>query len=230
MTVPDPETALRDAACLILLETRGAATFVYMGRRPVTQLFMPDKWVFPGGRVDAGDLAAASAVRSEPATGWHSALLPFALAAIRETAEETGLVVGRDFGRPLDPVPAPGWETFHSASIEPLLGALQPVARAITPPGRVRRYDTWFFAVDQADVHAREWTSDGELLDAAWFDEDNARALDMPPITRLVFEDALAWRSAGQQQRRPPRVPFYAQGANRYERRLIDPATLVVAP
>src|SRR5262249_7924154 len=115
----------RDAATLILV--RGGRE-VMMGQRAKGHVFMPDKWVFPGGRVDPGDAKAlaARALTGETEAlrgrGWIVRRPPraFALAATRETREEAGLIVGGDAG--------------------PDLSKLSFVARAITPPYRPRRF------------------------------------------------------------------------------------------
>jgi 8-oxo-dGTP pyrophosphatase MutT (NUDIX family) len=173
----------RDAATLILVR-RGRE--VMMGQRSKGHVFMPDKWVFPGGRVDPGDARAKAATELTAETeallrkGTISRRPPraFALAATRETLEETGLTVGGPGGPELD--------------------KLSLVARAITPPYRPRRFDARFFLADAEAVLADDTPAIGEeLLHVRWFSLAEASALDLPSITRFVLKEVEA-RLAGQ--------------------------------
>jgi 8-oxo-dGTP pyrophosphatase MutT (NUDIX family) len=168
----------RDAATLILV--RGGRE-VMMGQRAKGHVFMPDKWVFPGGRVDPGDAKAPAA---QELTAETEALLrkgslvrrpprAFALAATRETREEAGLIVGGTAG--------------------PDLSKLAFVARAITPPYRPRRFDARFFLADSEAVLADDKPVMGEeLLHVRWFSLEEAEALDLPSITRFVLKEVRA--------------------------------------
>lgn len=179
----------RDAATLIVVR-RQARPAVLMGRRAAGLAFMASKWVFPGGRLERTDFTA-------PAEGTLSseclsklALAPrraraLAMAAVRETFEETG----HRLARPAPPRPSPrGWDGFYEAGCAPDLGALRFIARAITPPGRTRRFDARFFMADAADLLGRDRREpSSELEDVAWIPLDEARKLDLPAITRFVL-------------------------------------------
>ncbi len=203
-TLPLDATAtvdIRDAACVVVIDATDVRPRLLMGRRHSDQIFLPNKWVFPGGRVDPSDL-----IGDKPNTehgGMAQSLTPFMHAARRELLEETGL---------------------RLAAASDLL----PVARAITPPGRIRRYDTWFFLARVGDVLPERGEGDGELLDLDWFTFDQARRLDIPNITKLVLEDATAWHESGGAPL--PRVPFYFEEAGIYRRTMIDPAALMETP
>ena len=214
----------RNAATLILLDRSRRAPRILMGRRHAGLAFMPGKFVFPGGRIEPGDrhmpVAGALSHRASDAlalkvprgsAGLGRAL---ALAAIRETFEETGLMLGtREYGPP-DSAPEGVWQAFREAGIMPDLEALHLVARAITPPGRPRRFDTRFFAVDRRAVAgetAGVVTPDSELVELAWVTFAEARSLDLPRITGLVLADVEA-QVAGNLAPYLP-IPFY------YERR-----------
>lgn len=184
----------KDAATLIL--TRGGERpEVLMGRRAPGHVFMASKWVFPGGRIDrsdfraafAGDLAADSARRLEAEVPAARARA-LALAAVRETFEETGLIVGR-------PVPAASvagpWREYRRVGALPDLSALSYVARAITPPGRTRRFDARFFMADaSALLRPEAGARSGELDEIAWLPLGRASTLDLPAITRFVLAEA----------------------------------------
>ena len=153
---------------------------------------MASKWVFPGGRIDRSDFSAASATEPNHATrarlqtefASHRARA-LCLTAVRETFEETGLILGR----PAPAASAAGpWREFRAAGALPDLAALSYIARAITPPGRTRRFDARFFMADASALLAPQPTAgSGELDEIAWLPLDKARALDLPAITRFVL-------------------------------------------
>lgn len=181
----------RDAATLLVIRRDGPAPRVLMGRRVGGHAFMPDKWVFPGGRIHPSDFRVAAASELHPETAEplaRTCALPraraLALTAIRETFEETGLILGRPgTGR------ATGeWNEFLGTGHLPDIAPLRFVARAITPPARTRRFDARFFTVDaQHLVSLDPGAGSGELDEIAWFDWDAAAALDLPSITRAIL-------------------------------------------
>ncbi|RZI99927.1 MAG: NUDIX domain-containing protein [Brevundimonas sp.] len=184
----------KDAATLILTRKAKAGTEVLMGRRAPGHVFMAAKWVFPGGRIERSDLSAASATdlpsddlgrltHEVPARRARA----LALAAVRETYEETGLLLAR--AAPSASVAGP-WREFRAAGALPDLAALTYVARAITPPGRSRRFDARFFMADaRALLHPEPTAGSGELDEIAWLALEDARALDLPAITRFVLAE-----------------------------------------
>lgn len=189
----------RHAATLILTRPRRAgAPEILMGKRSAAHRFMPNKYVFPGGRVDPADtrLTHESDLRPEVLTrlarhGGERLARALARAAIRETFEEAGLLLGRPSGA-RRASSAPGWSGFFSAGYEPDLSAVTYVARAITPPYRDRRFDTRFFIADAealAEPPESARAASGELLELAWVSLDEARNLDLPTITRAVLDE-----------------------------------------
>lgn len=174
----------RDAASIILLDRSTARIRVLVGKRSSAHVFMPDVFVFPGGRRDPRDhalpysgdlhpvvLAKLVLSASRPLTAAGARAL--ALAAIRELREETGL-------------------NFSGESAQaPDLSLLRFVARAVTPPGRVRRYDTRFFScfADEAGIDPNHIVDSDELLELQWLDINDYSSLNMAPITRMVLED-----------------------------------------
>ncbi len=175
----------KDAATLILVRRDGPAPRLLMGRRHAAHAFMPAKWVFPGGRIDRADFRAPSASELRPTVAARLGRgvprgrpkgLPRALAvaAVRETEEEAGLILGRR----------------EKGAVLPDLAALDYVARAVTPPGRVRRFDARFFAADAAALLSLDRPAgSGELEEIAWFTPEEACGLDLPSITRFVVEE-----------------------------------------
>jgi 8-oxo-dGTP pyrophosphatase MutT (NUDIX family) len=178
---------------------------------------MPDKLVFPGGRVDPTDHRVTPATplkavteRQLIANSKRSAARARALAvaAIRELYEETGLCLGSFSGQP--PQRHDLSQPFNKLGLKPDLGALRLVARAVTPPGRVRRYDTFFFAADAGAVRhsIRDVIgADTELVELVWLPLAEAAAADVPTITRKVLDDIEAQLAAGFGPQIP--IPFY---------------------
>ena len=212
----------RHAATLIIVRRDARKPRLLMGRRHGGHAFMPDKWVFPGGRVDRGDFTAPAAndLTHETAaklalTARHaSPLLPraLAMAAIRETFEEAGLLLARQ----APPRPGVGgWREFLEAGALADLSALSFVARAITPPYRPRRFDARFFMAEADALLSLDRRPDcGELDEIEWVDLDEALALDLPNITRFVVQE-IAERL--ETPERP--IPFmrFLAGARRLE-------------
>lgn len=200
------------AASLILTRKRANGVVeLLLGRRSGGHVFMPQKYVFPGGRVDRGDGYAPLA--AEPRDDVRRVLTRVmsehraraaAAAALRETAEETGLLIARP-GAIANPRPA--WSPFSDAGVQPDAGALDVVARAITPPGRPRRFDAWFFRADAEAVHgSTQLTGSGELEDLGWVAMEDAHRLDIPIITRFVLSELEARLNGGAAPVRCARV------------------------
>lgn len=206
---------IRDAATVIVVRGGPEAPEVLMGQRGAGAAFMPSKFVFPGGAVDAGDASVPLAATLDPVC--HARLAQgagpegaarLAAAAIRELWEETGLPLALPGVWP-GPVPA-GWEAFANAGLRPAASALRYVFRAITPPGRTRRFDARFFlasaealAADPADFrHASD-----ELEHLQWIALDRARHFDLPFITSIVLAEVTdLLRTPGAA---PASVPFF---------------------
>ncbi len=206
----------KDAATLIVVRT-GRAPEVLMGRRAPGHVFMASKWVFPGGRIDRSDFNAASANALYPrSTALLERELPphraraLALTAVRETFEETGLMLAES--APVASVSG-AWRAFRQAGALPDLAALRYIARAITPPGRTRRFDARFFMAEASALLAPEPTAgSGELDEIAWLPIKEARNLDLPAITRFVLGEVVERLATPD---RP--LPFVRQRHGRHE-------------
>ncbi|OJY01385.1 MAG: DNA mismatch repair protein MutT [Rhizobiales bacterium 63-22] len=231
--VPGPAKVRRprDAASLLLIDRTGGIPRVLMGRRNAGLAFMPGKYVFPGGSLDASDSSVASAselhaadrcklvagMGSRPSVARARAL---GLCAIRETFEETGLRIAcpasasaplRDYAE---------WRAFLSGGVLPDPARLRYFARAITPPGHPRRFDTRFFIAFcevQSDLGRQPLVPSGELEDLGWMPLDEAHELDAPRITRLILAEAQAllarWRDG------LPALPEELPATHYHERR-----------
>jgi len=216
-----PAPRPRDAATLILIDRSGPVPKVLLGKRHRGHVFMPGKYVFPGGRVEPHDRHVPVVGRLDPAIEqklMHHVSRPsrdkaraLAVAAIREVFEETGLLVGRKVDDARARVPADGpVDPFAAAGVRPDLSQLHLIARAITPPGRPRRFDARFFAADaQLIVHKVDGVvhPEAELVELTWLPVAQARELDIPPVTKRVLTELEARVAAGFGHDLP--VPFY---------------------
>ncbi|MCI2398610.1 NUDIX hydrolase [Aliiroseovarius subalbicans] len=193
----DKSKIIRDAATVILIRDAGARPHVLMGQRGAKAAFMPGKFVFPGGAVDAEDgkvpLAQAGAEPcltrlGEDATA--SKAPAYLAAAIRELWEETGQILGEPGDWP-GVVPA-NWQGFADAGFIPSADGLAFVFRAITPPGRPRRFDARFFAADADRLKTDPDDFSGaedELSHLQWIPLDDVRRFDLPFITEVVLAE-----------------------------------------
>jgi 8-oxo-dGTP pyrophosphatase MutT (NUDIX family) len=198
-------TRPKRSASLILIDRSGAEPRLLLGRRSADQKFMPDKYVFPGGRTDRSDhrarlvaglrkrdrerLLKALGQRASP-----SGARAIAVCALRETQEETGLVLRAD------------------------LSLLRLVARAVTPPVYPHRYDTYFFAAFCDEALLPESTvliASDELHDLGWHSFSAAKNLALPDITRIVLEETEARLTADPLLETDLPVPFFAMRRGR---------------
>lgn len=207
----------RDAATLIIVRRDAEKPRLLMGRRNGGHDFMPDKWVFPGGRIDRSDFRAPYAADLKPQvlarlekTAPAARARALALTAVRETFEEAGLLLAR----PAAPRPGAGpWREFLAQGAEADLSALDFIARAITPPYRPKRFDARFFMAPAEALLSLERLPDcGELDEIAWVDLDEAQGLDLPNITRFVIQE-LALRL--DDARRPAPFMRFLRGQRR---------------
>ncbi|HEY4919046.1 MAG TPA: NUDIX hydrolase [Xanthobacteraceae bacterium] len=221
----------RDAATMIIIDRAASTPKVLLGRRHAGHKFMPDKFVFPGGRVEPLDRRMPSASPIEPrveARLMAAMARPSAakarglmLAAIRETFEETGILLGAKTRAPLRS-PGGAWDAFAQEGVAPDLAAVHFVARAITPPGRTKRFDTRFFAIDAGAIAARRDGAvgpDTELTELVWLPITQASRLDMPAITTAMLEELNARIAAGFGHDLP--VPYYRVVNRRRARELL---------
>jgi glyoxylase-like metal-dependent hydrolase (beta-lactamase superfamily II)/8-oxo-dGTP pyrophosphatase MutT (NUDIX family) len=91
---PQREPApLRPAATVLLLRDGPQGIEVLMTRRSMTASFAPGAYVFPGGGIDAADAQSHAVAQRRPQQG--ELHLTQAIAAIRESFEELGILLAR---------------------------------------------------------------------------------------------------------------------------------------
>lgn len=201
--VPENPAKPRDAATVLIVRRDGEHPRVLMGQRGKAASFMPSKFVFPGGALDPEDATAPEASPLRPACLARLAkhadpeLGPaLARAAVRETFEETGLILGTDHPEAVgmaDKMTDPSWRDFLASGHLPACDRLTFIFRAITPPYRPKRFDARFFLADaEALVSDLEDLSraSGELTHLTWLTLREARDLDLPLITEVVLAEA----------------------------------------
>lgn len=192
--MPDNEKAVRprDAATLVIYREGARGLEVVMGRRSDKARFKPGVYVFPGGRLEAGDGRIAPLTSLAPhitpkiaVGGSEARARALALAAIRETFEESGLIVGA----PGDPGASsnPAWAAMRARGFAPVLDKLHYLGRAITPSVQPIRFHARFFAVDACHVHG-EFGGDSELSDLQWVPAREAENFEIMGVTLLMIE------------------------------------------
>jgi 8-oxo-dGTP pyrophosphatase MutT (NUDIX family) len=226
-----PNVRPRHATTLILVDRSGNAPKVLMGKRHLGHAFMPGHFVFPGGRIETADRDAPAAAELDPrvAARLNRAVArrnaktarAFGLAAIRETFEETGIVIGRKPSGAV-PVARSPWASFLDTGFIPDLSALRFIARAITPPRARRRFDARFLAVDASAIAHQAADivhPEAELTEIVWVGLAEAMKLPLPDITEVILTDLCRSLAAGFAQ--DAAVPFYRMQHNRFTRELL---------
>jgi 8-oxo-dGTP pyrophosphatase MutT (NUDIX family) len=139
---------IRPAATVILVRDGAAGLETLLVRRSAELVFHGGSWVFPGGRIDDDDFVTTPTGVQGDAGDLEAAAR---IAAVREAREEAGLVV------------------------EP--ATLRPWAHWTTPPGRTRRFATWFYlapaphgsddvVVDGSEISEHRWFRPADALEA----------------------------------------------------------------
>jgi len=193
----------RDAASLILLRERGSRLEVLIGRRGKGARFMPGRYVFPGGRAMPED---ARPWAGELADKLASSFVALKRAALRETFEETGLVVGEP-RRKVDRAEgalSPVEDAYRARGVAPAPAQLRLVGRAITPAASPIRFHARFFVADGRHAHGRLVPCE-ELDDLHWHPVDGEPPGMMQNVTKFMLRCAVAvWRGEA-----PPTPPLY---------------------
>lgn len=216
MDAPKPDKTARPRHAASLVLTRGAAAglSVLMGRRPPKSAFIPDAFVFPGGRLDRGDMSAepasplpAQTLRLLIGMGGCTPKLAKALAnaAIRETFEETGFLLAA----PGDVKGGDAWRPFRERDLAPDHARLRFLGRAITPTASPIRYHARFFHAEGQDI-AGVLTPSDELSDLGWYPIAEALRLPVIDITHFILS-----RLGDGQALRDDTAPFYRYRRNK---------------
>jgi 8-oxo-dGTP pyrophosphatase MutT (NUDIX family) len=214
-----PPRRPRDAASLLLIDRQEKTPRVLVGKRGKAHAFMPAMYVFPGGRRDPADNKTALArplhdevtdqlLRRTGVQFGESAARGLAVAAAREMMEEAHLSL-----TPAD----------HAASLCPDVSHFRFLARAITPPGMPRRFDTRFFVcfTDEIDADPANVRDSDELHDLTWLPIDRYEGYPLPGITKVVLTDLQEALDADRSLPFHRTIPFYYYRNGRFVRELI---------
>jgi 8-oxo-dGTP pyrophosphatase MutT (NUDIX family) len=206
-----PVVRPRDAASLILLRGEGERIEVLAGRRPLHVKFMPGVHVFPGGAIDPPDRLPWSLEAGGDALG--PGLARSARAALRETWEEVGVLVGRPSGSHLaPPVTRQIERAYREHGLIAALDLLAYVGRAITPSHSNRRFNTRFFLADGAHVFGEPASSE-ELEDVRWYPVGRHPLESFRDVTRFMLARAIALRGGTAKGDTP--LFYWAKNARR---------------
>ena len=211
---------IRDAASIVLVDSRGQEPRILMGKRAAKHKFMPNIYVFPGGRVDYADRFGPVGLNYQDDTldllmqqmrGRTTALRAqmMGLAAIRETFEEVDLKIGIESDT-VHKTTNPSWAAFCKEGLKADLSKLSYIARAITPPGQNRRFDTRFFMADVSTYldHQQAQSSD-ELEDVRWVTFEETKELPLHFITKRILLSAQSGLEGLNSGKAQPNVAFY---------------------
>ncbi len=203
----------RDAASLILLRGEGPDLEVLAGRRPLHVRFMPGVYVFPGGAIDPPDRIAWSVETGAEALGPR--LARSARAALRETWEEVGVLIGRQAALPPSPeltAAAAVDRAYRERGVSAAMDLLTYVGRAITPSHSFRRFNTRFFLGDGGDVFGEPAASE-ELEDVRWHPVGSDMLASFRDVTRFMLARAIALRRGAAEGQAP--LFYWAKNARR---------------
>ncbi len=215
----------RDAASLILLRLGRREHRVLVGRRPPEARFLPGRYVFPGGAVEPDDSRArpasalnAGMVDSMAVGGNGIRALGLAMAAVRETFEETGLLLAEpgDVG----PVRSPGWSAIRAHGVAPALHRLAYVGRAITPVPSPIRFHARFFVAD-AQYTTGALGGDSELEDLHWCSVNELARLPTIEVQSFMLAHAIATLTGNDSK--TTGTPLFTQRAGQRQIRYFKP-------
>lgn len=180
----------QDAGSLVLVRRGPDGPEILLGRRAGKHRFLPNVYAFPGGRVDLSDRLETP---FKPLGNISSSLQPMAVAAVRETWEETGIPLG----------------SLAAGRLQPDLSDLRYLCRAITPAESPIRFHARFFLQDVTGMQLTLGGS-GELLDLAFRPLEASLRLPLADITEFV----LTMVGGLKPDLVPPRTAFwrYRQG------------------
>lgn len=201
----------RAAASLVLLRETVDGPAVLMGVRSGSHRFMPNRLVFPGGRVDGADhrVAFASRPPASLAGSFGAIAMALAAAAIRETFEETGLRLAAP-APPGARLPRGAWAPFAAGGLLPAGDPLVPLCRLITPSFSPIRFDARFLLAP-AERTTGMLVGNGELEFLRWIPLEEAETLELALPQRVVLREVAAWRAADPATRAARVAPLWRE-------------------
>jgi len=201
------------ASTLVITCGSGNNLKILMGQRSKRHDFMPSVYVFPGGRVDRADSYApyTGALSTRTERILEAAYTPrraraVVLASLRETWEETGLMLGKDT-RMMRNLTHPSYDAFREAGLTPDLSGIEVFGRAVTPPHRHKRFDAWFFVKHLGDITPPAISDSHELQNVGWFTFEQIETLETQRATDMMLQVLKTFLKASN----PPERIFYSK-------------------
>lgn len=227
-----PAARIRNAATMILIDGEPGDFRILMGQRNKALKFMPGALVFPGGAVDRMDGSIASVDELDPLTTKRildnsparaSPRTPraLAMACAREMAEETGLLLGESSN---ESPPHKDWFFFKDQNMAPAISSFRLLARATTPPGAPRRFDTWFFTAPASAIGYHPdggFAPSGELENLQWISPEEAIAANTREITRVILVELINRLKVDPQLNTSFPAPRYYFARNYFNREMM---------
>ena len=192
----------RNAASLVLLKRSGKDVQVLLGKRSNKTRFMPGAWVFPGGVVDKADYTISintslnkNIIKKLAVSNNIVTANALAIASIRETVEETGLILGKK-SKNVSTVNFEednnGIAIMSKLGLEPDLTKLFYLGRAITPTFSPIRFHARFFIADAKHLTGKIKTTN-ELVEIEWISLKSAKKLPMADVTEFMINELLTF-------------------------------------
>jgi 8-oxo-dGTP pyrophosphatase MutT (NUDIX family) len=192
----------RNAASLVLLKNSAKDVKILMGKRSDKTRFMPGAWVFPGGVLDKNDhfiqettKLNSKIVKRLIVSNNAQKANALAVAAIRETVEETGLVLGKKAKKVSsinDKDEMNGITIMSKKGLIPDLEKLVYLGRAITPTFSPIRFHARFFIADAKYITGKIRTTN-ELVEIKWLSLKKAIKLPMADVTEFMINELLEY-------------------------------------
>ncbi len=211
----------RPAATVILVRDGSDGLEIMMTRRSMQASFAPGAYVFPGGRVDDADHVLADSLPGENADASDHQTKAFALAAIRESFEELGILFAR---RPDGQWPDPSWistldrntsngfaQVLAAHQLTPALDAIHWFTHWVTDRDLPKRFDTRFF-VAHTPPEQSPVADESEQFEPVWVSPADALARHEQGQFEMVFptirtlRHLLNYGSAGELLERAARL------------------------
>jgi len=197
----DTPAKTRDAASMIVWRDGPQGAEVLMGRRSHRAAFLPEFFVFPGGRIDPADYTVWPATQIDDTAinrmgvrRNKSLAIALATTAVRETFEETGLLLAEkgDVG----PVAHSDWEYWKARGLAPALHNLNYFGRAITSPISPIRFHARFFIVNATALQGQLGGS-GELSDLGFYPATTIlEHMLIVDVTEFILKRVLDYRNS----------------------------------
>ena len=192
----------RNAASLVLLKKSNKEVKVLLGKRSDKTRFMSGAWVFPGGVLDKNDYKISEStklnnniIKKLVVSNNIKTANALAIASIRETVEETGLILGRKariVSHINDDDENNGITIMSKRNLIPDLAKLSYLGRAITPTFSPIRFHARFFMADAKDLIGKIKTT-SELVEIKWIPLKTATKLPMADVTEFMINELLEY-------------------------------------